>query len=205
MPQPVYVAGTPGNLIALAQLAAGKQIAAFLDASTIFEAQVTVELITGSSPPVASTAFNFYKAYADGSSSPITFTASAQVAATSLSVSGRAGLSVGQTVLLQQATVGKLGETARITAISGTSSPYTLTVSTGLTYSYAPSDNIYLMANTAVFSASPASSTGTWTANMDYAAYLPISTGQWVIQAINGDSTQIVTVNATYDQFQKIQ
>ncbi len=129
MAAPVYSAGTPGNLINGVTVTHGAAaIAAFLDLSTSIEGQLTCEVITGSNAPTSISTVSAYKAYAAGASAPITFSAPATAGATSLSVSSKTGLSVGQTVCLQQASGSKLGELSKITAISGSSSPYTLTV-----------------------------------------------------------------------------
>lgn len=168
--------------------------------------QLTVELITGSIAPTAGTTFNAFKAYADGSSAPITFTSSAAVGAVSLSISSKSGLSPGQSLCLQQASgATKVGEVVTVSAISGSSAPYTLTTASGIANNYSTGDNLYFMANVPTFSTMPSSTAGTWAASSDYATYLPLPTGQWVIQARNTDSTTTVIVNATSDQFQKIQ
>ena len=93
MASPVYSAGTPGNLISLVSVAHGVTAAAFLDLSTSFEGQLTVETIVGRlGLDGVFTTWSVYKAYAAGSSAPITLTASAAAAATSLSTSSKTGL-----------------------------------------------------------------------------------------------------------------
>jgi hypothetical protein len=204
MAAPVYSAGTPGNLINGVTVTHGAAaIAAFLDLSASIEGQLTCEIITGSSAPTSITTVSAYKAYAAGASAPITFSASATAGSTSLSVSSKTGLSVGQTVCLQQASGSKLGELSKITAISGSSSPYTLSVGATIN-SYSSSDNVYLMAQTASFVVSPASSTGAYGTNTDYSAELFLGPSQWIIAALNGDALNNVTANVTVDKITSI-
>ncbi len=70
--------------------------------------------------------------------------------------------------------------------------------------SYSSSDNVYLMAQTASFVVSPASSTGTYGVNSDYSAELFLGPGQWIIAALNGDSANNVTANVTVDKINSI-
>jgi hypothetical protein len=203
MAAPVYSAGTPGNLINYVSVAASKNAAAFLDLSTSIEGQLTCETIVGSSAPTGLTTFSAYKAYAAGSSAPITLSASATAGATSLSVSSKTGLSIGQTVCLQQAGGSKLGELSKITAISGSSSPYTLTVGATIN-SYSSGDYVYLMAQTASFAVAPASTSGTYSASTDYSSELFLGPGQWIVSASNADSSVSITANATYDRITAI-
>ncbi len=74
MASPVYsAAANPGNVFGNVALAAGKNVAAFLDLSTAIEGQVTCELVTASgTAPAAATTFSFYHTYAAGSGAPIT-------------------------------------------------------------------------------------------------------------------------------------
>ena len=205
MAAPVYSAGTPGNLVNGVSVAHGTTIAAFLDLSTSIEGQLTCETIVGASPPTNLTAFSIYKAYAAGSSAPITFGAAAAAGATSLSVSSKTGLSVGQNLCLQQAGGDRLGELAKISAISGSAAPYTLTIpSPGLVNSYSTNDFVYLLAQMASFTVSPSSSSGAYVANTDYSTELFLGPGQWIVAAQNSDTTYSVTVNVTYDRITSI-
>jgi hypothetical protein len=202
----VYSAGTPGNLIGAVTVPHGASVAAFLDLSACIEGQVTVEMTTGTAP-TAGTTFNVRKAYAAGSSAPATLSASvtAGTASTSLSVSSSAGLHQGQQIVLQQAGGSKLGELVTISgAITGTG-PYTVPItgtgtSSGTLNAYTSGDGVYLITQTAQFAVVPSSAAGAWAANTDYSAELLVGPGQWVVTAVNGDSTQSVTVNVTVDK-----
>jgi hypothetical protein len=206
--QPASTAGTVGNLISAVALASGgaKNTAAFLDLSNIIEGAVTCEMITGGTTVTKATVFSFFRVYApntgNAGSAPIHFTSGASAAATSIAVSSKTGISVGQTIMLNQAS-GNAGELVTVSAIAGTG-PYTLTVS-ALQNAYSTNDYVYLVAQTASFSASPSSSTGTWVANDDYSTTLSIPTGWWGVQALNTDTAQGVTVNVTYDEIVKYQ
>lgn len=199
MAAPVYSAGTPGNLINDVSVIHGTTAAAFLDLSSSIEGQLTCETIVGASAPSIITTFSAYKAYAAGSSAPVTFNASASAGATSLSVNSKTGLSVGQNICLQQANSPKSGEMTKITAISGSSSPYTLNV-TSIINSYSTGDNVYLMAQTASFVAAPSNSSGAYATNSDWSSEFFLGTGQWVIAAFNGDATYNVIANVTVDK-----
>jgi hypothetical protein len=206
MASPVYSAGTPGNLINGVTVTFGKAaIAAFLDLSTSVEGQVTCEVVTGSSAPSIVTVFSVYKAYAAGSSPPATLTASATTGTTSLSVSSKTGLSVGQTICLQQHVSGNLGEIAKVTGITGSSSPYTITMATGILNTYFTGDYIYLMAQSASFVSSPSSSTGTYASGSDYSSEIFLGPAQWIVSALNSDTAYNVTANVTYDRITSFQ
>ncbi len=206
MAAPVYSAGTPGNLINDVTVAHGATIAAFLDLSTTIEGQLTCETIVGASVPTGVTTFSVYKAYAAGSSASITLQAAATGGTTtSLSVSSKTGLSVGQRICLQQAGGSKLGELATISSVSGSSTPYTVVVSSAVINSYSSGDNVYLMAQAATFSAAPQSSTGTYVASSDYSLAIFLGPGQWIVAAGNADSSVSVTANVTYDRITSFQ
>ena len=208
MAAPVYSAGTPGNLINGVTVTHGASaIAAFLDLSTSIEGQVTCEVVTAATTPTVVTTFSAYKAYAAGATPPASLLASATAGSTSLSVSNKTGFFVGQSICLQQHVSGSLGELSKITAITGSSSPYTVTVSTGLLNTYSSGDYVYLMAQTASFVVAPSSSTGTYTASTvaDYSAELFLSPAQWIIAVQNGDGANNVIANITYDRITAIQ
>ena len=195
MPAPVYSAGTVGNVINGVSVAHGATIAAFLDLSTAIEGQVNCEIATGASAPTAGTAFSAYRAYAAGSSPPITLSAGVTAGATSISVSSVTGLHQGQNIALQQVGGSKLGEVVSISAISGT----TVTISATIN-AYSASDAVYLMGQTPVTGVTPSSPAGTWAANKDYSAPMYLGTGQYILAANNADSAQSVTVSATVDK-----
>jgi hypothetical protein len=206
MASPVYSAGTPGNLINGVTVTFGKAaIAAFLDLSTSVEGQITCEVVTGSSAPSIVTVFSVFKAYAAGSSPPATLTASAPTGTASLSVSSKTGLSVGQTICLQQHVSGNLGELAKITGITGSSAPYTITMATGILNTYSTGDYIYLMAQSATFVSSPSSSTGTYVSGSDYSSEIFLGPAQWIVAALNSDGAYNVTANVTYDRITSFQ
>jgi hypothetical protein len=205
MAAPVYSAGTPGNLINGVSVVHGAAaVAAYLDLSTTIEGQVTCEVVTPSTAPTTPTVFSVYKAYAAGTPAPIQFTASAASGATTISVGSKAGLSSstgGQTVLLQKAgTPPQLGELAKVTAVSGSSSPYTLTLSSGIINGYSIGDGLYTMAQTPTFMIMPSNISATYTNSTDYSAEIFLGPGQWVVAALNSDASYNVTANVTVDK-----
>jgi hypothetical protein len=193
MPSPVYFAGTPGNLINGLTVAHGTTVAAFLDLSTSIEGQVSCEMTTGGSALSGGTTFSAYKVY--GNATPITLSSAASSGATSLSVSSATGIHVGQKVLLQQSSGGKLGEIATVSAVNST----TLTVS-ATANGYSVGDGVYLIEQTATYSTVPSSSSGSWLPSTDYSLPLFLGTGQWCITAGNGDTTNSVTVTVSVDK-----
>jgi hypothetical protein len=197
MPSPVYSAGAPGNLINGVSVAKGSTIAAFLDLSNIFEGQVTCEMTTGGTAPTAGTTFSVYKVY--GNSSANTISSASAAGATSITVSGSAGLHVGQKVALQQASGSKLGELVTISGAITGSGPYTMPV-TALVNSYSSGDAVYLVGQTATAVVTPSSPSGTWAASTDYSGAMFLGTGQWAIAGNNGDGTQTVTVTVSVDK-----
>jgi hypothetical protein len=207
MASPVYSTGTPGNLISAVTVTHGvtNAVAAFLDLSTDVEGQVTVEVITPSPSPTAIATFSAYKAYAAGGSAPITLTANAVSGQTSVSLSSKSGLSVGQKVCLQQASGSKLGEIVTVSSVTGSSSPYTLTTTVNLVNSYSTGDGLYYMSQTAVYATQPSSSTGTYGASSEYSAEMLLGPGQYVIGVVNGDASYNFTTNVTVDKITAIQ
>jgi hypothetical protein len=199
MPVPQYSAGTYGTPINSVTVAAGKTIAAFLDLSAVIEGQLNCEIVTGGCVPTVGTVFSAYRAYAAGGSPPITLTSAVSIGATSAQVNSNTGLHPGQLVGFQQVGGSKLGEVVTVSAISGTGSPYTLTISP-LVNTYNISDAVYYMGQTPVFSVTPSSPTGTWVVNKDYSSPMYLGTGQYIIAAANTDPTVSVTVSITNDR-----
>ena len=196
MPVPVYSAGSPGGLINGVSVAHGATIAAYLDLSNIWEGQVTCEVATGGTPPTVGTTFSAYKVY--GNSSAITVSSNAN--STTLVVSSATGMRAGQKIAVQQASGSHSGELATITNVSGT----TLTVAT-LANTYSSGDAVYLIAQSTTNVVTPASSSSTWAASTDYSAPMVLGTGQYVVAASNGDSSQSVTVSASVDKITQYQ
>src|SRR5579883_24853 len=166
MAAPVYSAGTVGNLINAVSIAAGgsKDAAAFYDGSTVVETQLTLELITGSTAPSKQTTFNIYKVYAAGSSAPLTFASSASAGATTITLNSAGSLQKGMQFLIQQASGSKLGEVVTVSSIAGAA----ITLAAGTINAYSTNDLAYYIAQTATFTAAPASSSGSWSASSDY-------------------------------------
>lgn len=197
MPSPVYSAGSPGNLINGVTVAKGATVAAFLDLSSVFEGQVTCEMTTGGTAPTAGTTFSACKVY--GNSAANTITGAVAAGATSLSISGSAGLHNGQRIVLQQAAGSKFGEVVTVNgAITGTG-PYVVPI-TAAVNSYSSGDAVYLIGQSATAAVAPSNPSGTWVANTDYSATIFLGTGQWALTANNTDGTQSVTVTASVDR-----
>jgi hypothetical protein len=204
MASPVYSAGTPGNLIngVTVTHAVTNAVAAFLNVSTDVEAQLVAEIVVGATAPSVIASVSVYKAYAAGASAPITLTSGAASGQTSVSVSSKTGLSVGQKVCLQQASGAKLGEIVTVSAISGSSSPFTLTTTANLVNSYSTSDGLYYMSQTPVYAIEPSA---TYTANTDYSVPITLGPGQYVVGTVNADTSNNFTFNVTFDLITAIQ
>ena len=196
MPTPVYSAGSAGNLINGVSVAHGATIAAVLDLSSAWEGQVTCEVATGATPPIAGTTFSAYKVY--GNSSAITVSSNPN--STTLNVSSAAGMHIGQKVAVQQAGGSQSGELATITGISGT----TLTVAT-LLNTYSAGDHVYLVSQGTTSVVMPSSPSSTWAATSDYSYPMVLGTGQYVVAVNNTDSAQAVTATVSVDKIMSYQ
>ncbi len=204
MPSPVYSAGTPGNVVNGLAVAKSSTVAAFLDLSTCVEGQVTCEMTTGPAAPTAATTFGAYKAYAAGASAPISLTTAVAAGATSLPLSGAAGLHQNQKVALIAAATGQ-GEVVTVTAAPSGTGAQSIACSATLN-AYAAGDKVYLMARSATVMVGPSDpATQGWAINTDYSGELFLGPAQWIIGISNTDTGQGVTVSVTVDKITAIQ
>ena len=191
MASPVYVpAASPGNLIPSGTaVAKSGGFGAFLDASAVFEAQVTAKFETGSAVSttagVVSSAYHVY-----GST---TLGAAASATATSITVASAAGLLPGQQIALP----------SEIVTIASTYTAGSTTVPvSALQYSYAVGAPVYLVEQTPSSSVQLASPSGAaYAASTAYSKTLYLGTSRYFVYLNNLDATNGVTVEATVDLF----
>lgn len=191
MASPVYVPATsPGNLIpsGTAVVKAGG-FGAFLDASAVFEAQVTTKFETGASVSttagVVSSAYHVY-----GST---TLGAAVSATATSITVASAAGLLPGQQIALP----------SEIVTIASTYTAGSTTVPvSALQYSYAAGAPVYLVEQTPSASVQLASPSGAaYAASTAYSKTIYLGTSRYFIYLNNLDAANGVSVEATVDLF----
>ncbi|MHB1559315.1 MAG: hypothetical protein ACYC61_17835 [Isosphaeraceae bacterium] len=206
MPSPVYVAGTPGNLVAGLSVAPGVTAAVFLDVSTDVEAFVTCELITGATAPTAATSFEATGAYAAGAAAPMTLSGPAAAGTASLPLNSSpnlAGLHAGQKAAVLAAD--GVGEVVTLSAAPTGTGAQSVACST-LVGSYAASSGVYFMTRSSTTAVSPSdSATQGWAANNDYSSRLSLGASQYIINIANADATATVTVALTLDRITAIQ
>jgi hypothetical protein len=209
MPSPVFsAASNPGNVIGGVSVTKGATIAAFLDLSTCVEGQLDCAIATGTSAPTTGTTFSAYHVYAAGGSPPLTLTGAVTAGATSIPVNASGNLAylhAGEQFAIVSQNAPHAGEIVTLsTAPSGTGAQSLTVAGTasggGTVNGYSTGDYIYLISQTATFTTTPASSTGTWAASKDYSSALFLSCGQWIIAASNGDATYAITVTITEDK-----
>jgi hypothetical protein len=197
MAAPTYSAGTLGNVISGVSLAAGgtKNTAALVDLTTVVGGALHCQMTTGATAPTAATTFRCYRAYAATAASPsTTLSAGVSAGATSLSVNSTGGINKGQQVAVVTAS-GLVGETVTVSSISGT----TLTLSAGTINAYSTNDLVFLIEQTA--SGGTVAPGSSWVANTTYSTTIyPPSAWLWIVQAVNGDALQGVTVSVTLDK-----
>ncbi len=196
MAAPTYAAGTPGNVISSLPLAAGgsKNAAALVDLSTVLGGALHCKMTTGGTPPTAATTFSCYRVYGATSAGNTTLSAGAAVGSTSLSVGSSAGISAGQKVALLTA-AGLIGEVITVSSVAGT----TLTLVAGTIDAYSAGDLVFLIEQTA--SGGTITPGSSWAANASYSTSIyPPAAWVWVVQAVNADTAQPVTVSVTVDR-----
>lgn len=199
MSAPATTLGTIGNLIAAAtSLAAGKNIGAPMDASALWEAQVSAIMLTGGT--VATTAGVVVAAYKTRGSKPGSpnTTLNGTVTAgstTSIAVVSAAGIQAKQLIAFYSPS-NKKGELVVVTSISSN----TLTIPT-TAFSYASGDEVYLinMQPNVQTQLAPTTVTAYSTATCYGAPSLLLPTGVWWIAATNLDATNAVTVTIDDD------
>jgi hypothetical protein len=198
MVAPIYVAAAnAGNLLTTGtSLAAGKNVGVPLDASNLFEAQVSCFMQTGGT--VASTAgvkWEFYHYYAT-----TTTTGSLTAGFTSVPVTSGAKIQNGQKIIIYDAT--NLGELVTVTSGGGTT---TLTTSAGNTNHTNPA-TVYIVEQTASIVVTPGPSSGTtYSGNTVYSKTVYAPTSKYFVLATNLDVTNAVTLEATNDNITGIQ
>lgn len=191
MASPVYVpAASPGNLISSGTaVAKSGGFGAFVDASAVFEAQVTTKFETGSA--VSTTAGVVASAYHVYGST--TLAAAVSASATSITVASAAGLLPGQQIALPNELV-----TIASTYTAGST---TVPVS-ALQYSYAVNAAVYLVEQTPSATIQLASPTGAaYAASTAYSKTLYLGTSRYFVYLNNLDATNAVSVEATVDLF----
>ena len=181
-------APNPGNLIASATpLGASGTYGALLDATAVFEAQVTGKLQTGATTPSATAGVKMEAYHILGAAS---LSGAVAVGGTSLSVASAAGIQAGQVIAVEN-------ETVTVSAVSGT----TLTVSAAAR-AHAAGAPVYLIEQTATASVQPGPASGAYAANAAYSKTLYLSTSKYFFLMTNLDATsQSVTIEATVDLF----
>ena len=197
MASPTYSAGTPGNVLNGVALAAGgtKNAAALVDLSTVLGGALHCQMTTGATAPTAATTFRCFRVYAATATTPnATLSGAVSAGATSISVNSATSISKGQQVAIVTA-AGLVGEIVTVPAVSGT----TLTLSAGTINGYSSGDLVFLVEQTA--SGGTVAPGSSWTANTTYSTSIyPPSAFLWILQAINADTAQAVTVSVTLDK-----
>lgn len=194
MAAPTYAAGTPGNVINNAALAAGKNAAALADLSTVLGGALHCKMTTGGTAPTAATTFCCYRVYGATAAGNTTLAAGAAAGATSLSVGSVAGISSGQRIAVVTA-AGLVGEVVTVSSVSGT----TLTLGSGTLNAYSAGDLVFLIEQTA--SGGTIAPGSSWAANTSYSTSIyPPAAWVWILQAVNGDAAQAVSVSVTLDR-----
>jgi hypothetical protein len=197
MAAPTYSAGTPGNVINGVALAAGgtKNTAALVDLSTVLGGALHCQMTIGSTAPTAATTFRCFRAYAATAASPgTTLSAAASSGATTLSVNSASGINRGQQIAILTA-AGLVGEVVTVSSISGA----TLTLAAGTINGYSTNDLVFLIEQTA--SGGTVAPGSSWAANTTYSTTIyPPSAWLWIVQAVNADPAQAVTVSVTLDK-----
>lgn len=191
MASPVFSAfASPGNLIpSQTSVAKSGGFGALVDASAVFEAQVTTKFETGSAVSttagVVSSAYHVY-----GST---TLGAAVSATATSITVASAAGLLPGQQIALP----------SEIVTIASTYTTGSTTVPvSALQYSYASGASVYLIEQTPSASVQLASPSGAaYAVSTAYAKTLYLGTSRYFVYLTNLDATNGVTVEATLDLF----
>lgn len=198
MAAPTYSAGTPGNVINGVSLASGgtKNAAALVDLSTVLGGALNCQFTTGATGPTAATTFRAYRAIAATAAGNTTLSAGAAAGATSLSVGSATGINKGQQIAVVTA-AGLVGEVVTVSSISGT----TLTLAAATINPYSTGDLVFLIEQTASGGTVAPATGSSWAANTTYGTSIyPPSAWLWVIQAVNADTAQAVTVSVTLDR-----
>lgn len=180
MAQPVYSAGAIGGLLASQSLAGNKNVAAFIDASNLIEAQVTARVTTGGS----STASTYTKNEGYFVYGQTTLSAQASATATSITVVSATGIAVGQKIIVGN-------ELHTVSAVSGA----TLTVD-AIVNTQANGSAVYLIESTPTY---PGVSTMGGTASTTYVKTTFLATAKWIFLLTNTDGSNAVTVELTQD------
>lgn len=190
MPAPTFSVAQ-GNSLSGVSLAAGKNAALLVDASTVIQALVWCLMETGATPPTVGTTFAMRRVIGAKATGNTTLSSGPSAAATSISVGSATGITKGRLIALIAAATG-IGEVVTVSAISGT----TLTVS-ALENSYLTSDLVFLIED--VPSGGTAAPGSSWVANTAYDTTLYPPIGVWILHALNGDATNAITVSTTTD------
>lgn len=197
MPQPVYVAGTPGGVLggpSGVSIGAGRNAATFLDCSTIFEERLAFQIDTATSAVTVVPTCFAYPILGNGTTNTL-----ASATSTSLTLSASNGVfHPNQKVLVQQTSGSKLGEIAAISSVSGA----VLTVAT-LENTYAAGDLVYAMEQNTSWQANPIGTS--IAASTDYTAPMVLGTGQYAVVVFNNDATNPITATVSGNQVQKYQ
>jgi hypothetical protein len=197
MAAPTYSAGTVGNVLGGVTLAAGgtKNAAALVDLSTALGGALHCQMTTGATPPTAATTFRCFRVYAATAAAPnTTLSGAAAAGATSIAVGSAAGIAKGQAIAIVTA-AGLVGEIVTVSSIAGT----TLTLSAATINAYSAGDLVFLIEQAA--SGGTVAPGVSWTANTTYSTSIyPPPAWLWIVQAVNTDTAQAVTVSVTLDK-----
>jgi hypothetical protein len=186
--------GNIGNLVALGtSLPGGKNFAREIDASAVFEMQVTCHSRLGSNAtaPVG-VRFDFYHQVGTKTN----LTASASAGATSLAVASANGIEINQSICVWDATNG--GEMVTVTGVSGLSLTCNAT-----RLAHTSSAEVYIIEQIPSLSVQPAP-IGAYVANTVYSKTVRLDTSVWVCVANNTDSTTAVTIGLTHDDVSSV-
>lgn len=183
MAAPTYTQGGPGSLLTQTGLGASKNMGVFLDASIIFEAQVTCKEFTGATTPSATSGVKFEAYHVYGATALTNGGAAGQ---TSVTVGSATGIQVGQPIAIGS---GPTGEVRTVSAVAGS----TLTIN-ATQYAHGTTDPVYLIEQTPTASVQPGPASGsTYAVSTVYSKTLYLQTSQYFVLATNLDAT-----SATY-------
>ena len=186
--------GQIGNIIALGtSLPGGKNLAHQIDASAVFEMQVTCHSRLGSNATGAVGAkFDFYHQVGTKTN----LTASASASATSLAVASANGIEVNQLIVVWDATNG--GELVTVTGVSG------LNLTCNATrLAHTNTADVYVIEQIPTFSIQPAPLAG-YVANTVYSKTVRLDTSIWVCVITNTDSGTAITIGLTHDDVSSV-
>ena len=177
-------------------LAAGgnQNAVALVDLSTVLGGALHCQVVTVATAPTAATTFRCFRVYAATASAPnATLSGTVAAGAASISATSAVGISQGQQIAIVRA-AGLTGEVVTVSSVSGT----TLMLSAGMINAYSAGDVVFLIEQAA--SGGTVAPGSSWAANTTYSTSIyPPSAWLWIVQAVNTDTAQSVTVSVTLD------